>query len=69
MKKELEVVKWYISFLEEGDDTKHLANLYYDLKREHKIMKRKFRRTKERLESELERMTKKFNETEAQLRK
>ena len=38
--KELEVVKWYIEILEEGVDTKQLAQEYQKLKKDHRQLEK-----------------------------
>ena len=38
--KELEVVKWYIEILEEGVDTKQLAQEYQKLKNDHRQLEK-----------------------------
>ena len=35
MKSDLEVVKWYTTFMEDGIDAKTIGKLYTDLKEEH----------------------------------
>ena len=55
--KELEVVNWYIQVLEDGIDTKEIAQHFYGLKKEHKLLK-------EKTEKNIARLTKQKNKLE-----
>ena len=55
--KELELVNWYIQVLEDGIDTKEIAQHFYGLKKEHKLLK-------EKTEKNIARLTKQKNKLE-----
>ena len=55
-----EIVKWYISSLEEGNDGAEVMEKYHTLKKEHKSLQEEFTEYKSKMESSIAKSNKKI---------